>query len=188
MNPAVSLDAALAQDYAVARSSIAAPKRATLLHIGDASTVALTGCGNRSDAHVTMAMGAERTAQAFFRHDPPTALELENAIADVEDHVMTARALPNQDAVLMSTHAVLRELARTDGVGAPGGKLMSLEVVEALFQRLASASLGRPSALRGMPAGPQAAAVLLIVREFMHHLGHGSIVVLDSPPPAPSGR
>ena len=53
-------------------------------------------------------------------------------------------------------------------------------MVEALFRRLASAPLGHPSAPHGMPTGPKAAAVLQIVRDFMHHLGCASITVVDA--------
>ena len=46
---------------------------------------------------------------------------------------------------------------------------MSLETVEDWFQRLASASLGQPAAMQGLPAGREAAASLLVLREIMHH-------------------
>ena len=56
---------------------------------------------------------------------------------------------------------------------------MTIEVVEQWFQRLASASLGQPGALQGLPSGREAAATLLVLREFMHHRGHTSIVVVE---------
>ena len=52
---------------------------------------------------------------------------------------------------------------------------------EQWFQRLASASLGQPRALQGLPAGREAAATLLVLREFMHHRGHASIVAVELP-------
>jgi hypothetical protein len=45
---------------------------------------------------------------------------------------------------------------------------MTLETAEHLFQRLASASLGHPGALAGLPVARR----LLILREFMRHLGY----------------
>jgi exopolyphosphatase/pppGpp-phosphohydrolase len=180
MNPTSLFDASLGQEYAFVRSRVSTPARVTLLHIGEQSTAILSGLDDRTDAGLILAMGAKRTAQMFFRHDPPTPLELEYAIADVEDHVMKARSLPRQDAALVSMNPTLRELAQTVGADAAGGRVLSLDVVEALFQRLASASLGHPSATKGMPAGSEAAAVLLILREFMHHLGYASVIVLAS--------
>ena len=58
---------------------------------------------------------------------------------------------------------------------------MTIETVEQWFQRLASASLGQPGALRGLPSGREAAATLLVLREFMHHRSHTSIVVVGRP-------
>ena len=173
-------DAALGKQYSALRAHLSAPERVTLLHIGEQSSAILSGHDDRTDVGVTLAVGARRTAQAFFRHDPPTALELENAIAEVEDHVMRARSLPHDGAVLASSHPTLLALARAAGVLGPGDRVLALEAVEALFQRLAAAALGQTSALNGMPAGAEAAAVLLIVREVMQHLGYSAITLVDS--------
>ena len=69
-----------------------------------------------------------------------------------------------------------REPCREDA----GDQTLSLEVVEALFRRLASASRRHPNAPHGMPTGSEAASVLQIVRDFMHHLGCASITVVDA--------
>ena len=55
------------------------------------------------------------------------------------------------------------------------GEAATIEAVERLFQRLASASLGDPMARRGLPTGNRFVATALILREFMHHLGFTSI-------------
>ena len=62
--------------------------------------------------------------------------------------------------------------------GAVSGPTMTIETVEQWFQRLASASLGHPGAMQGLPAGREAAATLLVLREFMHHCGYTTIVVV----------
>ena len=163
-----------------ARSRIPGHTRMTLLHIGAQHTWVLTGRDVQPDAALTLAIGSTKTADAFFRSDPPTPQELEAAIDTVEDEVMRARTLPADDATLVTADAALRDLAGVDATPTPHGKTWSLDAVEQMFQRLASASLGHPTALQGMPAGREAAAVLLIVREFMHHLGYESITVLDA--------
>jgi exopolyphosphatase/pppGpp-phosphohydrolase len=179
--PSSSLfDAALGQQFAELRAQLSAPERVTLLHIGEQSSAILSGHDARSDLGLTLAVGARRTAQTFFRHDPPTGLELENAIAEVEDHVMRARSLPSAGAALACSHPSLRLFAQAAGLDGTSARVLSLEVVEALFQRLASAALGLPSAMRGMPTGPEAAAVLLIIREVMQHLGYESIAIVDT--------
>ena len=65
------------------------------------------------------------------------------------------------------------------------GPTMTIEIVEQWFQRLASASLGQPGALQGLPAGREAAATLLVLREFMHHRSHTSIVAVEAPDAVP---
>jgi hypothetical protein len=77
-------------------------------------------------------------------------------------------------SVLFAAGAALHELG--GAAGATGEKeTVTLETVEQLFQRLASASLGDPIARQGLPTGSTFAATLLILREFMHHLGFASI-------------
>ncbi len=65
---------------------------------------------------------------------------------------------------------------------ALSGPTMTIELVEQWFQRLASASLGHPAAMQGLPSGREAAATLLLLREFLHHRGHASIVFVEPRP------
>jgi hypothetical protein len=66
-------------------------------------------------------------------------------------------------------------------VAGPTMPVETVETVEQWFQRLASASLGQPGAMQGLPSGREAAAALLVLREFMHHRGHASIFVVEAP-------
>jgi hypothetical protein len=47
---------------------------------------------------------------------------------------------------------------------------LSVEVVEQMFTRLAAG-------VRGLPAGGEFSATLLILRELMHHLGFTSVLI-----------
>lgn len=166
--------AQLERDFALARARASAGQRTTLLHVGAQHTVMLSGSAERPGPAFTLAVGARRTAAAFFRHELPAPHELERAIDTVEEEVMRARTLAADGAELVATAAGLGEWA---GFAAP---TMTLQTVENFFQRLASASLGQPGALAGLPAGREAAATLLILREVMHHLGFGAITVIDA--------
>lgn len=53
--------------------------------------------------------------------------------------------------------------------GGGGGPTLPVETVEQWFERLALGSQGRTGALDGLPPGREAAAALLVLREFMHH-------------------
>jgi exopolyphosphatase/pppGpp-phosphohydrolase len=143
----------------------------TLLHIGDEHVVVLSGQGDKPEAVQRLDLGAARVAREYFHHDPPTSHEIERAIDFAEDEIMRLGRPTDVSATLWSTAPALRAW------GAVSGPTMTVEIVEQWFQRLASASLGQPGSLHGLPAGREAAATLLVLREFMHHRGHTSIVV-----------
>jgi hypothetical protein len=113
-------------------------------------------------AGTVMHIGFRRTAREHFKHQPPTALELEEAIAAVEDEI--ARARPPRGARVVTGDAMVRELALAAGADIR----LAREAVEQAFER----SLRRP-----LPDNERMAA-LLILRELMHHLDLASIDVV----------
>jgi exopolyphosphatase/pppGpp-phosphohydrolase len=145
----------------------------TRLHLGERHITLARG----ADAGMTLAIGPQRVAEAFFRHELPTPHELELAIDAVEDEVMRARSMHADGDQLLTTDPTLHLFA----VAEANVPTLTIEAVERLFQRLASASLGDPSALRGLPSGCEAAAALLILRELMHHLGFSVVTWIDEP-------
>ena len=170
--------AELASDFgAVARVALAGghqenpPK--VLLHIGDEQLVVLSGQCGRAATEQRLDLGVLRIAKDLFRHDPPTALEIEQAIDVVEDELMRLGPLDSVGTTLWSTSAALQAWASVSG------PTMAIETVEQWFQRLALAAHGQIDALRGLPSGREAATTLLVLREFMHHRGYVSIVVVD---------
>lgn len=116
---------------------------------------------------VAIAVGAGDIATRIFRHDPPASFEVEQAIDAVED-ALAASGLAHtaRGELLIDDPSLLGIL----GLQAEGDRL-ARDDVEAVFERLASASLGQTGMLAGLPAGRDAAAALLILRECMHHLG-----------------
>ena len=125
-------------------------------------------------SEVMLAVGVRGIADRFFRHDPPTPFEMEQAIDAVEDALTGSRLQHAERGELVTNDPLLREWVTA---GSPQGDKVRLtrDEVEAIFQRLASASLGHPLALAGLPTGRDAAAALLILRECMHHLGYDGI-------------
>ena len=144
----------------------------TLLHIGADSTTVTAGKGPHVETILVLAIGTRRTATQLFQHNPPTPGELENAIMRVEDEVNRARTIAASHPTLWTADPAIPELARIAGVS---GSSLSLEAVEGLFDLLAALSLGRPASSAGIPSTPAFAARLLILREFMHHLGFAAI-------------
>lgn len=149
----------------------------TLLHIGADQTTVATANNAGPAATLTLALGSQKTATDFFKHAPPTPLEMENAIMAIEDEVSRARTWIADGSVLYSTDPVVREIALMAGVTDQPALTLSIEAVEETFERLAAVTLGRPAASDNIPTDAAFAATLVILREFMHHLRFSSITV-----------
>ena len=161
------------------RSGLYGKRPLTRLHIGDQQTVVAVEHGDSLESTIALAIGSDITSAAFFRHQPPTPLELENAIVTVEDEIARARSLVSDDSLLLTHDSALRAIARIAGVPDKPVLTLSIELVEKTFDRLAAVSLGRPAAHEGLPDSVAFAATLLILREFMHHMNFASLTIED---------
>lgn len=151
------------------------------LHIGTEQTTVSIYADGEAAAVMLLAMGHSRMAAEFFKHSPPTEVELEAAIMWVEDEVTRARTLVAGHTMLTTTDAAIRDIARIAGLPLQAEMILSVEEVERLFDLLAASSRGRPALRSGIPTAPAFAATLLILREFMHHLHFACIQVLGPP-------
>ena len=118
-------------------------------------------------AGTALAIGFRRIAREHFKHQPPTALEIEGAIAAIEDAI--ARAKPPRGMRTVTRDAVVREIALEAGVSPGPATVLAREALERAFER----SLRRPPDKESM-------AALLILRELMHHLDIASIEVRET--------
>lgn len=143
----------------------------TLLRIDDEHWVVSDGAQEQR-----LELGPARIVRDFFHHDPPTPHEIERAIDFTEDQIMRMGPRREEGAALRSLSSSLQPWA------AVSGPTLTIERVEQWFDRLAAAAQGQVSALEGLPRGREAAATLLVLREFMHHRGHGHLLVLDPGP------
>jgi hypothetical protein len=114
--------------------------------------------------HLPVALGTS----GLFRGDPPSEAEIESAIERVEEALMPLAKLL-AGATLRAGDAMTRRVAAM-AAGSEDVDEVSIAAIEALFEQIAMA------ARRGFWAGDQrmdgpTAAAVLIVREFMHHLG-----------------
>lgn len=178
--------------YQHARSACTRGQWVTALHLGNEQTVMASGSASASPLIVvTLAVGRLNTAREFFRGDLPTPLELETAIAHVEDEVYAAHvrhrtSVPAGLIVTpLSTDPALHEIATLAGVEAGVQRTLTLDAMERLFNRLAAVAQGRPAAHEGLPASAPFAASLLVLRELMHHMPFQTLVLL--PPVGSNG-
>lgn len=152
-----------------ARSGRGSGVPVTSLHIGARETWVASGTA-APEATLALRIGSEQVAEDYFRHDPPTPYELENAINRIEDEIARARPMLAKNSTLVTDNATLRAAARLEGAAPGAERTASLEAVELLFQHVTASS--EASVWRQQDAwSPQQAATALILREFMHHLG-----------------
>lgn len=169
----MSLPVAVQQGFDRAKQAVVAPL--VWVHLGPEVLWLARQSGANGTEALDLDLGTHSTARLFFQSDPTTPLELERAIDHTEDELMRALAWSGGCTTLVTDHPVVRSMAQS-------GAALSLEVVEAQFQRLASGSLGLPSSLKGLPPGREAAAALLILRELMHHLKFNQVMVAPLSP------
>lgn len=122
---------------------------------------------------VTLAVAPQALAADFFGHQPPTMRELEQAIDAIEDALASTRLTHAERGTLIAGSALVRAVP---GLQQEGNSLTRDEV-EALFQRLASASIGPRLLVTESLVCAEVAATVLLLRELMHHLGFAAVAV-----------
>jgi exopolyphosphatase/pppGpp-phosphohydrolase len=154
-----------------------------VLHLGAEGTEVLVSGAEHAPVNLHLSLTAQEIASRFFHTDPPSALAVEMAIEAVEEQVMQARAIvPEACAVhWTATHAqrVMAWAAASPGNPNPEGAApteVSVEQLEALFNRLVGRVEGRPASSDPVPTDAAFAATVLIVREFLHHTLSRSLI------------
>lgn len=106
--------------------------------------------------------------QRFFHHEIPTESEIEYAINTIEDELMSRlNELRNQNEKLVCADEQLADIfIRNDEVKDS----YSRQNIEALFTRYAYVSMGQPLAVSQLSVKPYDFALLLLLREIVHHL------------------
>lgn len=155
-------------------------KRDVVLQIGAQSTSIRYPDTKGLQRTADFQLGYEQLATEVLRHAPPTPAELERAIALIEDELMKLHRLIPETAALVTTDTHIADLVRMIHPEIQSSIMASIEEVEQLFDLLAALSLGRPATSAGVPSDVRFAAILLILREVMHHLRFRSIQILHS--------
>ena len=129
------------------------------------------------EVHHPLPIGIEPLV-ASFGHRMPSALALENAIAEVEDAIMpAAKLLPVQHHTLFGTDPLLRQVIHS-ATANPQATAVSRDAIETLFSALARQAERPGYADAQIPQTAEFAAALLVLRECMHHWGFAQLQVL----------
>ena len=139
------------------------------LTLGD--TALTLGIGSRQHP---LPIGIATLVKAF-RQRMPSALALENAIAEVEDAIMpAARLLPAQRHSLSGADPLLLQIIHS-ATANPQATTVSRDAIETLFSALARQAERPGYADAQIPQTPEFAAALLVLRECMHHWGFAQL-------------
>lgn len=162
-----------------AKCSISEPH--AMLHIDPEYTLLALGTkAIEPDTIWQFDIGFEKTANQFFRNNPPTPGEVENAIVAVEDEVMQVSKLIPAGTHLFSSDAAVKEIyAQLEPYQQSSDRRLYRHDLEAIFGRLSAIISGRPASSDTLPQTATFAAALLILREVMFHLGFEGINLCD---------
>jgi hypothetical protein len=116
---------------------------------------------------IVLKAGYASISSRFYKHEIPTESEIEYAINFIEDELMSTRELLNRDEKLVCFDNILVELLQKN-------KAMKEQYttgdIEAIFSRYANLSMGEPLSRNGLQPTTDDFAVILVLREVMHHL------------------
>ncbi|ACX88675.1 conserved hypothetical protein [Pectobacterium parmentieri WPP163] len=175
-------DVNLQHMYALARRRVALDVPVTVLYIGEQQTAVICGTASQPSVTLQLTIGFDKTAATFFKHLPPTPDEMELAIMAVEDEVTRIRYDIPADSVLFSFDPALAAIAQISGVEEEKASwCLPQDDMERTFKRLERVMLGSPASWEGIPLENAFSARLLILREFMHHHGFDSALILLLP-------
>ncbi len=107
-------------------------------------------------------------ATRFFSQEIPSEAELEYAINFIEDELMRETALHNRKSRLVTNDTAILELFENNGRRVP---ILSRQNIEDIFSTYARVVRGTPAASLQVNAKRNDFALLLLIREIMHHLG-----------------
>lgn len=124
-------------------------------------------------------LGVDSLVRQSLRHEPPRPIELEHAIELTEEAVMPLAAQFAGSAGLILQGLGASLIAHSLETGGIARTALTLDEVEALFNRLVSVSQGRPASQETLPTDARFFAAMLMLREFMHHL-HFTQVTLQT--------
>jgi hypothetical protein len=125
---------------------------------------------------ISLSIGYEIVASKYFKHEIPSVDEIDYAINNIEDELMSNKLLINQNSELVCADKMLREILKQD-FGSKSS--YSRTEVETLFSKYAAVSMGEPLSRYNLNLSRDVFAKILLLREIMHHLFFEKINMVD---------
>ena len=145
------------------------------LNIGAAETTAVLLLQDGSEQRWRLPIGLATLWSAPIAKQGPSALAIEHAIQTVEDHVeRLAGHLPVGTRLLVAAGA-MAPLQRAGAIWGLAHEAIPLAQIEREYQQLAARAVGAPSATGSGFDAPAGDALVLFLRECLHHLGFDAV-------------
>ncbi|MEZ5706947.1 MAG: hypothetical protein R3E56_17840 [Burkholderiaceae bacterium] len=157
------------------------------LEIGRRSTDLVLRATGAVDEHFSLQMGLDTLWPPAPPGHGPSAWAIEHAIQVVEDQIATMHHRVPVGAQLRMPGSAVALLRREGTIPVPNHEAISLAMVEQWYQALAARAEGAPSARGTGFDEPSGDALMLILRELMHHLGFDALHIEDEPAGATGG-
>ena len=173
--------------YRGAISGIPDLDKATIIDIGGGSTEITVGNKREIFDSISLDVGSVRLTERFFKHDPPSPLESENAIAFTKDEIAKAARFDFKGSTLVgvagtaTSLAVLAQGLKSFSIRAVTNYSVGKETVSHLFRTLQVMSSYEILRLSSVMEGRSdvITAGTLITREIMEHFGFESMIVSE---------
>lgn len=117
----------------------------------------------------TLLVGWRTISRDYFRNDPPSPLDLENAIAAIEDEIDRTHKTVARGPAVVTTYETIRDIALAAGIPAGPQLVLPIDAVERTYVRMAERA--------GLPGNARLAATVLLMRELMHHLDIDRVII-----------
>jgi len=145
------------------------------LHIGERDTTAVLQRPGASEQRWVLPIGLMVLWPAPTRSEGPSPLAIENAIQVVEDQLQRLhRHVPAGTRLEVAPDGLV-PLQRGGSIHGLVHEAIAMAVVEAEYQQLAARALGAPSGRGTGFDRPTGDALVLILRECLHHLGFDAV-------------
>ena len=146
------------------------------MHLGAEQVTWAAGADAPDPAvRLCLPLGGARTARQFFRGAIPAPLELENAIQVVEDQIEGLHRHVPAGSRLVVDAQTLAPLQHAGAIRGLVNGAIGLAVIEHEYQQLAARAMGAPSARGSGFEHAAGDALVLILRECLHHLGFDAV-------------
>lgn len=112
-----------------------------------------------------------------LQHEPAEAIELEAAIADIEDQLMSIINDLPKHRYLVTSEQTIWDIAKVAGLNTDNEIQLDINTVEEIFNRLVDVAYGTPASRLDLPVNREFAATVLFLRELMHHGSYDFIIL-----------